>query len=94
MVRGIILEHDLFSVENNLLTPTFKLKRVQLQVGVGVYNCLNFHLHFPLFEHTAHAFCMTTLMSVAGGVYMGDKLMGAVPCRRSINLKLMLCTLS
>ena len=31
-VRGIILEAEPFSVENNLLTPTLKLKRPQLQV--------------------------------------------------------------
>lgn len=31
MVRAVYLEHELFSVENDLLTPTFKLKRPQLQ---------------------------------------------------------------
>ena len=36
MVRGIILEAEPFSVENNLLTPTLKLKRPQLQVTVYV----------------------------------------------------------
>jgi long-chain acyl-CoA synthetase len=31
MVRGIILDEEPFSVENGLMTPTFKLKRHQLQ---------------------------------------------------------------
>lgn len=31
MVRGLILDHELFSVENDLLTPTFKVKRKQAQ---------------------------------------------------------------
>ncbi len=31
MVRGLILDTEMFSVENELLTPTFKLKRPQLQ---------------------------------------------------------------
>lgn len=30
MIKGVIIEPELFSVENNLLTPTFKLKRPQL----------------------------------------------------------------
>ena len=32
MIRGLILESEPFSVDNNLMTPTFKLKRHQLQV--------------------------------------------------------------
>ena len=32
MIRGLILEEEPFSVENNLMTPTFKLRRHQLQV--------------------------------------------------------------
>lgn len=32
MIRGLILEGEPFSVENDLMTPTFKLKRHQLQV--------------------------------------------------------------
>ena len=31
MVRGLILDSELFSVENELLTPTFKVKRKQAQ---------------------------------------------------------------
>jgi long-chain acyl-CoA synthetase len=31
LIRGLHVEHDLFSVENDLLTPTFKLKRPQLK---------------------------------------------------------------
>jgi len=36
MVRGIILDEEPFSVENGLMTPTFKLKRHQLQVTPAV----------------------------------------------------------
>lgn len=31
MVKAIYLEGELFSVDNDLLTPTFKLRRPQLQ---------------------------------------------------------------
>jgi long-chain acyl-CoA synthetase len=31
MIKGIILEAEQFSVDNELLTPSFKLKRPQLQ---------------------------------------------------------------
>jgi long-chain acyl-CoA synthetase len=31
MIKGIIMESEQFSVENELLTPSFKLKRPQLQ---------------------------------------------------------------
>ena len=46
MVRAIILEEELFAVENNLLTPTFKLKRPKLKVRIG--NC----------AHTCHLPCV------------------------------------
>ena len=32
MVRALIVDAEQFSVERDLLTPTFKLKRPQLQV--------------------------------------------------------------
>lgn len=32
-VKGILLHDDVFSVENQLLTPTFKLKRHEVQVS-------------------------------------------------------------
>ena len=38
-MRGIILEAEPFSVENNLLTPTLKLKRPLLQVN-NIFNLL------------------------------------------------------
>ena len=34
MVRGLVFELEPFCVENDLLTPTFKLRRHQLKVRV------------------------------------------------------------
>jgi long-chain acyl-CoA synthetase len=52
VVRDIYLEHELFSVENDLLTPTFKLKRPQVPSLFSVRSpivCCEQHVFDPSF---------------------------------------------
>ena len=69
MVRAIILEEELFAVENNLLTPTFKLKRPKLKVRNS--NCAD-TCHLPMRAPLEWQciFCLTCV-SCAGEVLAG-----------------------
>lgn len=66
MIRGLILEAEPFSVENDLMTPTFKLKRHQLQVSTSPFSDTRHNLRLESFVFKV------CLLSIGGCIGEGN----------------------